>query len=180
MDSTPAGVADAKSASISAPESPNIASPSSEAQSSPKKSLISSKSSASQPPAESKEPEGWEGILEKTQGKIGDVMQWASEHPAQAYLVGAGATLGAALAYWAIYRAIKNRKSKEDKNETEASRRRRRHPRDFSPDKTKRANTDETGAALDEIDWNDNDFLEFLAGSVPELAEASLDVPADI
>lgn len=105
-------------------------------------------------------PGGIKSIINKAKGEATNAGAWIQSHPTQAGLVGAGVALGSMLAGWVIFRALKHRKDKSGKGH-------RNHPRsidvrdeimaDFP------ANAMERRAVMDEIDWDDEEFLEFLS-----------------
>jgi hypothetical protein len=84
--------------------------------------------------------------------------EWVQSHPLQAGLVGAGVAIGSLVTGWVIFRALKGGKRKSDKH--------RRHARSIDVvDAVKSefpTNSIQKRAIVDEIDWDDQEFLEFM------------------
>jgi len=112
-------------------------------------------------------PGGIHNIINKAKGQAENAGVWIQSHPLQAGLIGAGVAIGSLLVGWVVFRAVKGSKAKSGKS-------RRHHARslDFSDAVMSEfpSNSLEKRAILDEIDWNDEEFLEFL-NLLPEVQD---------
>ena len=119
-------------------------------------------------------PRGVQDIIQTAKGHATNAGQWIQSHPLHAGLIGTGVAIGSLMAGWLIFRAIKGGKGKSGKS-------RRNHAR--SIDVTDAvlaefpASSLEKRAILDEIDWNDEEFLEFLnlLPGVEDILEANVE-----
>lgn len=91
------------------------------------------------------------------------LLNWIGDHKLEAGLIGAGVTIGALVAGWAIFRAIKARKAKK------GGKNRRHHSRSFDEDDEFTAEVLDSiehhwaqRNPIEGIDLNDKEFLEFL------------------
>jgi hypothetical protein len=105
-------------------------------------------------------PGGIQSIINKAKGQATNAGAWIQSHPLESGLIGAGVALGSAVVGWVIFRALKGGKHKSVKG-------RRNHPRSIDVRDEIMAdfptNAMERRAILDEIDWDDEEFLEFLS-----------------
>jgi hypothetical protein len=105
-------------------------------------------------------PGGIHAILGKAKGHAEKATGWIQSHPLQAGLIGAGVALGSLLTGWLIFKALKGGKEKSGKG-------RRNHARSIDVvDAVKGefpTNAMEKRALLDEIDFDDQEFLEFVS-----------------
>ena len=105
-------------------------------------------------------PDGIHGVVHKAKEHTQNAVDWTKEHPAEAALIGAGVTIGTLLAGWTIWRAFGPRRRRYENG------RRRNQARSIDiVDELKAgfpANAMEKRALLDEIDIDDEEFLEFL------------------
>ena len=96
--------------------------------------------------------------MHKAKGTAAGVGAWINNHRLQAGLIGAGLTIGSVVAGWLIFKILRGKKSRNG---------RRNHRRsvdvadDFMAEFPK--NAVEKRAIMDEIDWDDEEFLEFLS-----------------
>jgi hypothetical protein len=120
-----------------------------------------------------KTPPGIHGYIYKAKGHGENAIQWAKENPTQAALIGAGVTIGTLLAGWTIWRVLGKKKRRN------GGRQRRNHARSIDiADEIKAefpATAMEKRALLDEIDFDDEEFLEFL-----ELFPSAEDVDTEL
>jgi hypothetical protein len=101
-------------------------------------------------------PTGFAGIIEAAKGHATNAKEWIQSHPLQSALIGSGIAIGTAVAGWLIYKALKKAKGKKERS----------HPKlfdlvdgikeEFPKNHLQRRNV------IEEIDWNDPEFLEFL------------------
>ena len=88
------------------------------------------------------------------------MVSWASGNPWQAGAVGAGVALGTAIVGWIIFKALQGGREK-----SRGGHREKRYVEDFHADIMEEFPSTklEKRAIIDEIDWNDEEFLEFLS-----------------
>lgn len=88
-------------------------------------------------------------------------MQWAQSHPLQAGLIGTGVAIGTLVAGWTIFRVLRGGKGKKKKGAN------RRHARSLDGLDAIKAEFPvdalEKRAVVDELDLDDEEFLEFLS-----------------
>jgi hypothetical protein len=116
------------------------------------------------------EPErkdGIHGVIEKAKDHAASAGEWIKEHPMQAGLIGAGVAIGSLVVGWIIFKALKGGKEKKKQGS-------RLHARSADPLDEVMANFPqhalERRAIIDEIDWDDEEFLEFMS-LLPDLDE---------
>jgi len=101
-----------------------------------------------------------QGIIEKAKGGATNAGAWIQSHPLQAGLIGAGVALGSIVVGWVIFRALKGGKDKSGRG-------RRNHARSINVRDEIMAefptNAMERRGIVDEIDWDDEEFLQFLS-----------------
>jgi len=87
-------------------------------------------------------------------------LQWAQSHPLQAGLIGTGVAIGTLVAGWTIFRVLRGRKGKKNGGN-------RRHARSLDGLDAIKAEFPvdalEKRAVIDELDLDDEEFLEFLS-----------------
>jgi hypothetical protein len=112
-------------------------------------------------------PAGVAGIIEMAKHQASNAGQWIQSHPLQAGLIGTGVAITSLVLGWIIFRALKGGKSKSEKNQ-------RNHARSIDIiDAIKSefpANSVQKRAIMDEIDWDDEEFLEFMK-LLPDLSD---------
>jgi hypothetical protein len=99
-------------------------------------------------------------LIAKAQQHGANAIEWVKRNPLPAAAIGTGVALGTAVVGWLIYKAIKGGKQKG-----KGGRRERRSIDEFHAEFLEEfpANRLEKRAILDEIDFDDEEFLEFLS-----------------
>jgi hypothetical protein len=112
-------------------------------------------------------PGGISGIIHKAKGHASNAGDWIKKHPVGAGAIGAGVAIGSVIAGWVIFRALKGKKNRDRGNA-------RRHARSIDVYDDVKLEFPRTGierrAVVEEIDWDDEEFLEFLA-MFPEMED---------
>jgi hypothetical protein len=113
-------------------------------------------------------PGGVQDIINKAKGEAANAGQWIQSHPLHAGLIGTGVAIGSLVSGWVIFRALRGGKGKSGRG-------RRYHIRSLDTRDSIvaefPANSLERRAVLDEIDWDNKEFLEFLT-LFPDVLEA--------
>lgn len=107
-------------------------------------------------------------IVDKAKEHASNAIEWAKGHPWQAAGIGAGVAIGTAVIGWLVFKALKGGKAKGKGKGKHG----KRSVEDFHADIMEEFPTNklERRAVLDEIDWEDEEFVEFLQ-TLPQIED---------
>jgi hypothetical protein len=122
------------------------------------------------PAPEKKEEGGFNPgkIVDKAKEHASNAIEWAKGHPWQAAGIGAGVAIGTAVIGWLVFKALKGGKAKGKGKGKHG----KRSVEDFHADIMEEFPTNklERRAVFDEIDWEDEEFREFL-NTLPQIED---------